>query len=130
MQRRIVQWVEAGRVDAVLSNMPYLLANVPAALPVPLVVNCHNIEHMILRRYLQFERSQLRRAYAYIECRKLEQWEKEVCSQASLLLVCSDYDRSVMERLCPGPSVAVVPNVVDVDSYTPSYESDGATILY
>jgi glycosyltransferase involved in cell wall biosynthesis len=130
MQGRIVQWVQSGRVDAVLSGMPYLLANVPASLPAPVIVNCHNIEHLILRRYLPFERSRLRRAYAWIECRKLEHWEKEVCSHASLLLVCSEHDRSVIARLCPGPSVAVVPNVVDVDRYTPSYHSDGATILY
>jgi len=130
MQERIVQWVEAGRVDAVLSNMPYLLANVPASLPVPVIVNCHNVEHMILRRYLPFERNSLRRAYAWIESCKLERWEKEVCLQASLLLVCSDYDRSVMEKLCPGPAVAVVPNVVDVDRYISSNQSDAATVLY
>jgi polysaccharide biosynthesis protein PslH len=130
MQERIVQWVESGRVDAVLSNTPYPLANVPASLPVPLIVNCHNVEHVILRRYLEFERSRLRRAYAWIECRKLEHWEKEVCLQASLLLVCSEDDRSVMEMLCPGPAVYVVPNVVDVDRYTSSYQSDAATVLY
>ena len=130
MQERIVQWVESGRVDAVLSNTPYPLANVPASLPVPLIVNCHNVEHVILRRYLEFERSRLRHAYAWIECRKLEHWEKEVCLQASLLLVCSEDDRSVMERLCPGPAVYVVPNVVDVDRYTSSFQSDAATVLY
>jgi polysaccharide biosynthesis protein PslH len=130
MHGRIVQWVEAGRVDAVLSNMPYLVANVPATLPVPLIVNCHNIEHMILRRYLPFERNPLRRAYAWIECRKLERWEKEGCSQASLLLVCSVYDRSVMEKLCPAVPVAVVPNVIDADHYVASDQSNDPTLLY
>lgn len=130
MQERIAQCVESGRVDAVLSNTPYPLANVPASLPVPLIVNCHNIEHVILRRYLPFERSPLRRAYAWSECSKLEHWEKEVCSRASLLLVCSENDQSLMERLCLGSSVAVVPNVIDVDRYTSSSQSDGATVLY
>jgi polysaccharide biosynthesis protein PslH len=130
MRERILQWVESSRVDAVLSNMPYPMANVPALLPVPLIVDCHNIEHMILRRYLPFERSPLRRAYAWIECRKLEHWEKEGCSQASLLLVCSVYDRSVMAKLCPGVPIAVVPNVIDVDRYAASDQSNDPTLLY
>jgi glycosyltransferase involved in cell wall biosynthesis len=130
MRERIVRSIQCRRVDVVLSSMPYLLANVPVSLPVPVIVNCHNIEHMILRRYLQFERSHLRRVYAWIECQKLEHWEKEACSQASLVLVCSEHDQSVMEKLCPGSSVVVVPNVVDVDRYTPSYQSEGTTVLF
>lgn len=130
MQQRIAQWTQSGRVDAVLSNTPFPLANLPSTVPVPLIVNCHNVEHLILRRYLQCERNHLRRAYAWVECQKLERWEKEVCSKASLLLVCSEHDQSVMKKLCPGPSVAVVPNAIDVNQYAPSDRSDGATLLY
>jgi len=130
MRERIGEWLESGRVDAVLSNMAYPAANLPAALSVPLIVNCHNVEHLILRRYLQWERSQIRRAYARMECRKLENWEKEICSRADLLLACSDHDRAVMEKLCPRVPVAVVPNAIDLDRYVPSRQSDAATLLY
>ncbi len=130
MQQRIVQWTQSGRVDAVLSGTPFPLANFPSTVPVPLIVNCHNVEHLILRRYLRCERNHLRRAYAWVECQKLERWEKEVCSKASLLLVCSEHDQSVMKKLCPGPSVAVVPNAIDVNQYALSDRSDGTTLLY
>jgi polysaccharide biosynthesis protein PslH len=130
MEERVAAWIRSGRVDAVLSHTPFPLINLPPAMDVPLIINCHNVEHLILQRYLAFESNQLRRAYARLESRKLERWEKEACSRASSLLVCSEYDRAVMLELCPRSSVSVVPNVIDVDHYVPSEESDSHTVLY
>jgi glycosyltransferase involved in cell wall biosynthesis len=130
MRLRIARWIRSDRIDVILSDTPYPLVNMPAEVSMPVIVNCHNVEHLILRRYVRSERSQLRRAYAWVECRKLERWEKQVCSDANLLFVCSEPDQSLMEKLCPGASVTVVPNTIDVDHYGPIVESDGTTLLY
>jgi len=130
MRLRIARWIRSDRIDVILSDTPYPLVNMPAEVSMPVIVNCHNVEHLILRRYVRSERRQLRRAYAWVECRKLEQWEKQVCSNASSLLVCSEHDRSAMEKLCPRASVTVVPNTIDVERYGPTVENDGATLLY
>lgn len=130
MRLRIARWIRSDRIDVILSDTPYPLINIPADISMPVVVNCHNVEHLILRRYVRSERNRLRRAYAWVECYKLERWEKQVCSGACSLLVCSEHDRSVMEKLCPRASVKVVPNTLDLDSYAPIAESDGTTILY
>ena len=135
MQEQILQWVHSGSIDALLSDTIYPLVNSPPELPIPVIVNCHNIEHLILQRYLQCERNPLRRAYARIEHLKLERFEQQSCSRASLLLVCSEYDASVLQKLCPGPPIAVVPNAVDTLRYFPSLQSDkgqheNGTVLY
>ncbi len=130
MRLRIARWIRSDRIDVILSETPYPLVNMPAEVSTPVIVNCQNVEHLILRRYIRSERSQLRRAYAWVECRKLERWEKQVCSGANLLFVCSEPDRAVMEKLCPGASVIMVPNTIDVEHYGPMVESDGTTLLY
>jgi len=53
-----------------------------------------------------------------------------VASRASLVLACSEHDRSAMARMCPGTQVAVVPNIIDVEDYVPCRDDDGQTILY
>jgi polysaccharide biosynthesis protein PslH len=130
MRASIDRWLNSEAIDAVISDTVYPLVNVPAKCPVPIIVNCHNAEHLILQRYLQFERNLVRRGYAWMECQKVRSFEEKFCSRASLLLVCSDYDKAVMQKLCPAVPVSVVPNTVDVDRYCASTDGDGQTVLY
>ena len=130
MRASIDRWLNSGAIDAIISDTIYPLVNVPAKCPVPVIVNCHNAEHLILQRYLTFERNLLRRGYAWMESHKLQSFEEKFCSRASLLLVCSDYDKAVMQKLCPAVPVSVVPNTVDVDQYSASTDGDAQTVLY
>lgn len=130
MKVRIEAWLHHHTVDAVLCDTPFPLASFPAVLPIPFILNNHNIEHVILQRYLAHERNPARRAYAQLEWSKLRRWERQAWSRADLVLVCSEHDRLATEELCPGTPVAVVPNVVDVDSYVPDPYSNGSTVLY
>jgi len=130
MQGRVRAWLRDKKIDAVLCETPYPLINFPPSLPVPLIVNTHNIEHVLLERYLAYERNPAKRAYAWLEFRKLRRWEQYACSRASLVMVCSEHDRSAMKQLCPGEPVAVAPNVIDVDSYNPTSHSKESTVLF
>lgn len=130
MQAKIHERLHSHPVDAVLCDTPYLLVNFPSALPAPLIVNTHNIEHLLLQRYSNHERNPARRTYAWLEGRKLRRWEQSAWARASLVLACSEQDRAAIGKLCPGLPIAVAPNVVDVDSYTPVFPGDGSTVLY
>lgn len=130
MRASIGRWLNSEAIDAIISDTIYPLVNVPAKCPVPVIVNCHNAEHLILQRYLQFERNLVRRGYAWIECQKLKSFEEKFCSRASLLLVCSDYDKAVMQKLCPSVPVSIVPNTVNVDRYSASTDGDDQIVLY
>lgn len=129
MRKRVEEWVDSRAIDWILSETIYPLVNLPSEVP-PVVVNCHNAEHLILRRYLQCESNILRKSYAWLESKKLEKFEQEFCSRANVLVVCSEYDGMVMQGLCAGATIAVVPNAVDIGRYSPSAGADGETILY
>ena len=116
--------------DAVIADSVYAVVNLPDALPVPLILDDNNIEHMILKRYLVQERNPLRRAYAWIEWRRLQWWEKAACVRSALVILCSDTDRALMQEMCPAVPTAMAPNIIDVDNYRATPPCDNTTVLY
>jgi glycosyltransferase involved in cell wall biosynthesis len=115
-----------------MCESPYLFDNLPLYLPVPVILDCHNVESLLLRRFLGSEPNPAKRAYVRLEWAKLHRWERGVVLRASLVMVCSEHDRAVMTAMCPGARLTVVPNIIDVTGYVPSDgdDGDGFTILY
>jgi glycosyltransferase involved in cell wall biosynthesis len=116
--------------SAVIAASVYVAVNLPDWMEPPLIMDDDNIEHMILKRCLDGERNPARWAYIWLEWRKLRRWERSVCSRAALVMLCSENDRSLMREMCREPLVAMVPNVIDVDSYDPAPQSAHTTVLY
>jgi glycosyltransferase involved in cell wall biosynthesis len=101
--------------DAIVCDL-FTITHVPPT-KVPLVYNGDNIEHLILRRYLQTARNPAVRAYAWLEAAKMKRWERHALTRSAVAMTCSLCDQEVMTRLSPTTPVTVVRNVVDVDSY-------------
>lgn len=116
--------------DLVICDEVYNLPNLPRSSSVPVLLDTLHIAYMLLARYVTHERNLLKRVYAWIEYRKMRRWEVGVCSRLAGLMACSKLEREAFEELCPHVPVTMVPNVVDVDSYTPVSDRGGATVLY
>jgi glycosyltransferase involved in cell wall biosynthesis len=116
--------------DAILADTCYPLANVPRLVDLPLILDNHNVEHVLVRRYLEQEKNPVKYAYAWMEYLKLRKWEQAACERSAVVLVCSDQDRAILQSLCPSITPVVVPNVIDVETYMPVPESDPKTIIY
>src|ERR1700687_4060847 len=129
MQARIRQFLARGSFDAVLCDTVYSAVNLPATY-VPVILNSHDVEHLVLQRYVTLERNPAKRLYAWSEKHKLRKWEKETCRRAAIGMACSENDRQLLTSLCPGLCVTVVPNVVDVDRYLPSRDTESPTVLF
>jgi glycosyltransferase involved in cell wall biosynthesis len=130
MARAILERLRRQACDVVLCEETDLLVNVPDHLPVPLIVDHHNAEHVLLERYLAQETNPFRRAYAWMEGRKVRNWERQATLRADVAMVCSDVDRATYRALCPSAAVIVAPNVIDVAAYTPATSEEPETILY
>jgi glycosyltransferase involved in cell wall biosynthesis len=129
MERRIRDWLDTSAGDAVIADGVFCLVNVPAT-SVPVLLNAHNVEHVILERYARHEGSPLKRLYARLEARKLRAFERAACGRSAVVMPCSEVDRGHLGRLRPGRPQVVVPNVVDVDGYAPVAGGDGDTVLF
>jgi glycosyltransferase involved in cell wall biosynthesis len=130
MASRIKAWLREGSIDAVLCEEPYALVNFPSFLPVPLIVDSQNLEHVVIDRYLTCEPNPTRRAYAWLESQKLKAWEQQAWSRASLVMACSEHDQRIIAKICPHRPVVVVPNVVNVGDYHATLGSNSLTVLF
>lgn len=117
-------------VDAILCATPFPLINIPDHLPAPLIVDDQNVEYLLLRRYLKYEMNPVKRAYAWLEYRRLRAWERFSCSRSDMVTVCSGYDRSVMLQFGGRAPIAVVPNIIDIDRYVVAPPAASPTLLY
>ncbi len=129
MRARIEGHLERGSYEAIICDALYSAVNLPQTL-VPVILNSHNVEHILMKRYLSIERNPIRRFYAWSEMQRLRNWERSACRRAAIVFTCSETDQQLLNDLVPGIPIAVVPNVVDVDSYVPREESDDATLLF
>jgi glycosyltransferase involved in cell wall biosynthesis len=130
MKARVSKLVKEGRIDAIFLEETNLLTNLPVKLSVPIIVDHHNVEHLLLERYVAYAGNWIRAVYAWLEARTVRRWERRASARANIVLVCSRHDRSAFLRLATGTPVVVAPNVIDGSAYTPIYEDDGRTVLY
>ncbi len=128
-------WRE-GSFAAVLCDTSFLAVNwlefalqTPGPEHAPLVLNHHNVEHMILERHLRQEHNPLKWLYAARESRKLRGWEERVIRLAAVNLVCSAADAVAFKSLAPGAQMVITPNVVDVPPEPLSEGAGSAPVL-
>jgi glycosyltransferase involved in cell wall biosynthesis len=111
------------------SQMGFLLPI--GAQGVPVVLDEHNVEFMLLRRLTGVESSIPRRLFAQIEAAKARREEATAWSGADGVVFTSDADRAVMSALQPEKLARVVPNGVDVDFFQPSgVAPEPATVVF
>jgi glycosyltransferase involved in cell wall biosynthesis len=128
-------------IDERVRTTPYDLAiaehsftgyyQVPPGLP--LVVDQHNIESEIMQRASQQDRSIARRALNRVEFLKYRKDEQWICRRADLLLAVSERDRAAMQAWGSIPDCRVIPNGVDVRSFSselyPDAEIEGNVVF-
>lgn len=120
MSKALRDVVNEDRFDAIVCDTIDSTIHLASDLRVPVIVNNHNVEHLILERYLPYEHNPAKKLYGWLEAKKLRRWETEACRRGSLVWVCSDFDLDILQELCPGVRFRVVPNAIDIDSYVPS----------
>jgi polysaccharide biosynthesis protein PslH len=116
--------------DLVLSEQTDSLINYPDRSEIPLVIDFHNVDYLILKRYIEFERNPAKQIYAWLESRKMRAWEQHCCKAAALGLACSEHDRAILQSMNTDSPTVVVPNVVDVDSYPTNGQEDPLKIIF
>lgn len=128
MRQRIASRLATGTFDAIVCD-PYSFVNLPPT-RLPILLQTHNVEHVILRRYLSHARDPIKLAYAWLEYRKMRLWEAAVCRRATIIMACSDVDRQGLRSLGAERPVVIVPNVIDSDTYSAVPEPNELTVLY
>ncbi len=112
LQQAINTILAQDHYDAVIFESVFMAGyHVPDELTV--IIDQHNIEHELLQRTYEQERSHSRKWFNWWEARKLKPIELARCRKAQGVLVTSEREYQVLKKLVPQCHVAVVPNGVD-----------------
>lgn len=100
------------RYDIVLFESMFMAGyRVPEGIRI--IIDQHNIEHELLERTYQNEKSWPRKWYNWQESRFVKRAELALCQRTDHVLVTSERERLKLKKLLPGKVIDVVPNGVD-----------------
>jgi glycosyltransferase involved in cell wall biosynthesis len=78
------------------------------------LIDTHNIDSVLMSRYIPRLQSLPRRWYAGVTARAMAAFEHRTFARAHAVMVCSDQERELLQARGEGANVRVVPNGVDV----------------
>lgn len=85
---------------------------------IKIILDEHNIEHELMWRSYQSANGIARRGFNWIEYRRIKPLELALCRRSDLVLLTSEREREVLQPLLPSTNLRVVPNGVDIQTYT------------
>lgn len=129
LKKRVMEVLASGEFDAIFCDGEYNMQNLPDSLPVPVLLNKDDVGYVLVERYSILQRNLAKKVYGWLEAQKIRRFEREALSRATVMS-CSDFDRNLLQALCPAARITVVPNVVDTEHYAPAGDEQPSTVLY
>ena len=114
---RLQELLRAQKFDLIHCEWTHYGAYTRLVTGYPLFLSSHNIEAMPWERLYIHQRNRLKRLALYIEWKKMEAFERDVCRSFHHVSAVSEDDRRKFINTYGCESVAVIPNGVDVSYY-------------
>lgn len=129
MQECLARKLSEGAYDVFVCDNPIVAVNLPH-IPIPLVINSHNLEYSILQQYARLERNPLKALGVSFEARRLRRFEIRTYGLANCAMTCSNADAEVIRSFHARLPVVVVPNAIDAAAYQVTDDEGPANIVY
>jgi polysaccharide biosynthesis protein PslH len=121
MRDAIRQELAARTYDVVCCDFLFPAVNFDARTSkVPTVLFQHNVESALWDRQWRVQKNPAKRAFFYLQYRKLLACEARICRDFDLVVAVSDVDADTMKRQFGLRECASVPTGVDTETYKPS----------
>jgi glycosyltransferase involved in cell wall biosynthesis len=129
-QAEVIRHINHGGIDVILCEQTDPLVNLPPVPAIPLIIDFHNVEAVIYRRYATCTKNPAKRYYACSEANKVMHWETESARRAAVALVCSTQDKEWLRSTATALPIIVAPNVLETESYLPKFRGKHNTLVY
>jgi glycosyltransferase involved in cell wall biosynthesis len=130
MATAVARLTASARFDLLHLDSIHMIRYGEAFAPTRLVYNWHNIESEAMQRYSATVASPARRWYAAHTASKLKELEKEILSQGSGHVVCSQRELAQLQQIVPGARIAVVNNGVDMQYFANAGSASGRDLVF
>jgi len=97
---------------------PYAINLLPFFNRIPTVVDAHNVEAMIWYRNYTVEKNILKKAYIFLQWKKMERFERDHFPLFSKCISVSEQDAEIIANVTKREKVDVVSNGVDIDYFS------------
>ena len=122
MQQRIAEIARERSVDLVVCDFLAPAVNVPASLPVPVVLFQHNVEALIWQRHAALARGALRASYLRQQWLRMSAFERAQCRRFDHVIAVSPDDLQWFRTDYRLSKVSDVPTGVDTEYFRPSHD--------
>jgi glycosyltransferase involved in cell wall biosynthesis len=116
----IARLAASGNVDVIVCDFLAPAVNLPAALPVPVVLFQHNVEAEIWRRHADVASNPVAKRYFGEQFRRMARFEAEVCRDVAHVVAVSDQDADHFRTRYGATAVSAVATGVDTEFFAPS----------
>jgi len=117
--RGLLSEVLQNRTFDIVQAESLAMAQYCSALASVTILDLHNIESLLIKRYARQEHNLLKRGYAEVTWRKLAAYERKACKRFTHCLTCSEEDQRLVQEQAGVVRVNVIPNGVDLQAYAP-----------
>lgn len=120
--RDLAATIRSWRPDVIVVSEAWLFRYLPQVrrAGVPIVFDMHNVESALRNDIAATLQNPIRRVLESYRTRLMARYERTLLRDADQAWTCSESDREHLEALFPdAPPTVVVPNAIDVTSYTP-----------
>jgi len=118
LRARIRQLAPAS--DVIVCDFLMPSVDVPVDLPAPATLFQHNVEAMIWQRHVSVPQFPLRRAYMWLQWRRMLRYEAQQCRRFAHVIAVSAVDAELMRREYGATSVGYVATGVDLEYFRAS----------
>jgi len=120
MREKIKQILTENEIDVVHLDMLPLARYFKDVKAYPTVLVDHNVESLRVLRWVKIDKNILIKVYMYLQYLKLLKFEKKACPKFDRCITVSDFDRKLLEAICPKGKFTTIPNGVDTDYFKSS----------
>jgi glycosyltransferase involved in cell wall biosynthesis len=116
-RRAVNDELEREKYDLIHAEAFYVMPHIGST-SVPTILVEQTIEYMVYKHYVDNEVKTFLKPFYYLDVIKLRYWEKHYWKKADQLVAVSPDDKQFMQERLPGIKVDIIPNGVDVKSYS------------
>ena len=121
---RVRQLCEEFTIDIVHCDALPLIYARKAANGRKFTLTDHDVSYLKIKRMISSRNGILYNAFLFLESIKVRNLEKRIFGEVDLGIVVSEFDRDILNGLCPNGKFAVVENGVDVGHFSPGQKVD------
>ena len=125
-RRLVKRLINNGHFDLVYADHLHMAQYVPAETHALTLLDQHNVETVILRRFADTQTHKLLRLFAYLELAKMSRYEPEMCRRFDAIWATTEIDQELISPwLAPQQYIEALPIGVDTQFFQPQKSKRG-----